>query len=52
MESDWADIFIEGATNLTDAFTGEKIADGASYTARVGGFEYKLVLADKYKRFC
>ncbi|MBE6761636.1 MAG: hypothetical protein E7551_05060 [Ruminococcaceae bacterium] len=36
-----------GATNLTDAFTGEKIADGSSYTARVEGFEYRLVLADK-----
>jgi len=37
-----------GATNLTDAFTGEKIADGSSYTARVEGFEYRLVLADKH----
>ncbi|MBE6761635.1 MAG: hypothetical protein E7551_05055 [Ruminococcaceae bacterium] len=36
-----------GATNLTDAFTGEKIADGSKYTARVEGFEYKLILADK-----
>ena len=36
-----------GAKNLTDAFTGEKIADGSSYTARVEGFEYRLVLADK-----
>lgn len=36
-----------GAKNLTNAFTGEKIADGSSYTARVDGFEYKLILADK-----
>ncbi len=36
-----------GAKNITDAFTGEKIADGSSYTARVEGFEYRLVLADK-----
>ena len=36
-----------GAKNLTDAFTGEIISNGSSYTARVGGFEYKLILANK-----
>ena len=36
-----------GAKNLTDAFTGQLISKGSEYTARVEGFEFKLVLADK-----
>lgn len=36
-----------GAKNLTDAFTGEKVSDGAEYTAFVNGFEFRLILADK-----
>ena len=36
-----------GAKNLTDAFTGEKISESSSYTARVEGFEYRLVLAER-----
>ena len=36
-----------GAKNLTDAFTGEKVSEGSSYTAFVNGFEFKLILADK-----
>ena len=36
-----------GAKNLTDAFTGERISEGNSYTAFVNGLEFKLILADK-----